>query len=347
MKTRVRPEIAAEAAIWIARLHGPDRSAQMERECLAWQATSPEHRLAFERCTDTWLDAAGLGRTGHAQATPPIATTTSSSRPATGKWRPVTWRWAWMAAPAALAATMVALLLHWPHGDTYRTQPGEQLTVALQDGSRVTLNTATQVKVDFSETQRTVNVDAGEALFEVAKDPRRRFVVRVADTEVIAKGTVFAVRYTPAVQAAKELVVSLLEGQVDVRSAAIGPQPASMVAGDRVRLLRPTAAEEVGRDATAVQRDRPNLDHVLAWNRGEAFFENTSLQDAVDEMNRYSRTPITLSNPDSIGQLRVSGTYRTGDNLSFARAIAALHQLTLSERGGQLELASRQNSIAP
>ncbi len=59
MKT-MSPRIAAEAAVWIARLHGPDRSPQLERECLAWQAISPQHRLAFERCTDTWLDAAGL-----------------------------------------------------------------------------------------------------------------------------------------------------------------------------------------------------------------------------------------------------------------------------------------------
>ena len=54
----VTPEIAAEAAVWVARLHGPDRSGQMERECLRWQASSAAHRKAFESCTDTWEDVA-------------------------------------------------------------------------------------------------------------------------------------------------------------------------------------------------------------------------------------------------------------------------------------------------
>ncbi|WP_431257608.1 FecR/PupR family sigma factor regulator [Roseateles chitinivorans] len=54
VSTPPTPEVAAEAAVWIARLHGPDRSVQMERECLAWQSRSDMHRLAFERCTEVW-----------------------------------------------------------------------------------------------------------------------------------------------------------------------------------------------------------------------------------------------------------------------------------------------------
>ena len=57
---RLTPEIAAEASVWIARLHGPDRSLQMERECLAWQARSAAHRLAFERCTEVWEGVPGV-----------------------------------------------------------------------------------------------------------------------------------------------------------------------------------------------------------------------------------------------------------------------------------------------
>ena len=56
----VTPKIAARAALWIARLHGPDRSKEMERECLEWLARSPAHRYAFERCTETWLAVAAI-----------------------------------------------------------------------------------------------------------------------------------------------------------------------------------------------------------------------------------------------------------------------------------------------
>jgi len=56
---KVSLHIATEAAEWIARLHGPDRSRQVERDCLAWQSRSQAHRHAFERCTATWEEVRG------------------------------------------------------------------------------------------------------------------------------------------------------------------------------------------------------------------------------------------------------------------------------------------------
>lgn len=61
--TDTEPEVpihvAAEAATWIARLHGPQRCRRMERECLQWQSRSEAHRFAFERCTATWEEVRG------------------------------------------------------------------------------------------------------------------------------------------------------------------------------------------------------------------------------------------------------------------------------------------------
>lgn len=77
---------------------------------------------------------------------------------------------------------------------------------------------------------------------------------------------------------------------------------------------------------------------MTAWKRGEAIFDNTSLLDAVAEMNRYSAVPIVVAGADSLSGLRVSGVFRTGDNLSFARALASLHGLTMRERSDRLEI---------
>ena len=77
----VTPEIAAEAAVWIARLHGPDRSSQMERECLAWQARSEAHSVAFERCTDTWQDVASATLRDYATAARTSAEVQHEPRP--------------------------------------------------------------------------------------------------------------------------------------------------------------------------------------------------------------------------------------------------------------------------
>jgi transmembrane sensor len=85
--------------------------------------------------------------------------------------------------------------------------------------------------------------------------------------------------------------------------------------------------------------DRPLIEQVLAWKRDEAIFDNVSLVDAVAEMNRYSRTPIVLAGDGPMSDRRVSGIFRTGDNLAFARAVAALHRLVLHEHRESLELA--------
>lgn len=334
----VSQEIAAEAAVWIARLHGPDRSTRMDRACQAWQARSPANRLAFERCTDLWMDAAGLNRSSVAS---PSASRAQEDWQRAGQFQPRHW------AVALTTALLVGVLWlqPWRDVDTYATAVGEQRLVVLKDGTRMSLNTATKVRVEFGTAQRTVNVQGGEALFEVAKDTSRPFVVRAAGTEVTATGTAFVVRMAPDGKGVGDaLSVTLIEGQVVVRDAAGGATgallrpPVVMAAGERMRLHR---QDGVAAPGTATQVDRPRMDQLLAWKRGEAVFDNVSLPEAVAEMNRYSPMPITLAGSDAPSGLRVSGLFRTGDNASFARAMAALHGLVVRAHANRLELAPK------
>ena len=340
----VTPEIAAEAAVWIARLHGPDRSHRMERECLEWQALSAAHRLAFERCTDVW-EAVPRVRLVDAYAT------AASRGPATGSGGQALrfggWRGGLALACAVLVAGGVAGLELWRDAGVYATGVGEQEQVLLADGTRMSLNTDTRVRVAIGSSQRAVAVEAGEALFEVAKDPTRPFVVRVAGSEVVAVGTVFSVKLAGrGAHADDALAVTLIQGQVTVRPASgsrtngVAPAgPLAMQAGERMRLVKAAG----GSNAPATEQvDRPRIEQVTAWTRNQAIFDDASLADAVAEMNRYNRTPIVLVGDASLAKLRVSGQYRTGDSAGFARAVAALHGLVVREDGGRLELASPQ-----
>jgi len=330
----VTREIAAEAAVWIARLHGPDRSHRMERECRAWQARSAAHRLAFERGTDLWMEAAGVNRASVARAATASA---PMSAERVGRFK------AWPAA--ALTTILLVCVLEfgpWWVGDAYGTGVGEQRVVMLQDGTRMSLNTSTRVRVVLATSRRTVNVEGGEALFEVTKDAGRPFIVRAAGSEVTATGTAFVVRYTPSRDA---LDVTLIEGRVVVCGAAGGISVAEFTPavelspGERLRVAgRPRG--EVGA-VLKPQIDRPRVDQVLAWKRGEAIFDSTSLTEAVAEMNRYTSMPIMLAGAEALNGLRISGVFQTGDNASFARAVAALHGLDVRERSDRLELAPR------
>jgi len=343
----VTREIAAEAAVWIARLHGPDRSQRMERECRAWQTRSAAHRLAFERGTDLWMDAAGVNRAAVARA----AATTSVSAPAfaarVGRGKP--WPWAAALTTAVLAGVLV--LKPWRDGETYDTGVGEQRIVMLQDGTRMSLNTSTRVRVALGASRRIVDVEGGEALFEVAKDASRPFVVRAAGSEVTATGTAFVVRYTPAIEGRRDaLDITLVEGRVVVQGATDGVPSAQftpvveMSPGERLRVAGRLRGQ-VGA-VPEPQVDRPRVDQVLAWKRGEAIFDNASLTEAVGEMNRYSTTLIRLADADALGGLRISGVFKTGDNASFARAVASLHGLAVHERADRLELAAERGLSA-
>jgi transmembrane sensor len=338
LRPRVRREVAAEAAVWVARLHGPDRSVQMERECLAWQARSAEHREAFERCTETWQDVPNVSLATAYAAAPAVG----AAHSAAPGWP---FRWAAAGALVVVLAGTGLLVQQWRDRGVYSTGVGEQHQVLLDDGTHMSLNTGTRVRVDLGVERRSVDVEGGEALFEVGKDPKRPFVVRVGGSEVEALGTTFAVRFTPEdAQPGRTLTVTLIEGQVAVRPSSRGggtgepaaAQAVRLQAGERVRLSLASASDAVPRV------DRPNIDAVMAWKRSEAVFDDATLSDAVAEMNRYTRTPIVLLDVPALAGLRVSGLYRTSDSAGFARAVAALHGLSVHERQGRLELAKPQ-----
>ncbi len=338
----VTPEIAAEAAVWVARLHGPDRSTRMERECVAWQARSAAHRMAFERCTDTWQDVECVTLRTYAAATSGMSVPTVRR----STWLPARMHWA--VVLTGLLSGALLILQPWHDLETYSTGIGEQQTVVLHDGTRMSLNTATRVRVELAPAQRTVSVESGEALFEVAKDERRPFVVRVAGTEVVALGTVFFVQLAPAVgTSGSSTAVTLIEGQVTVRAESRDGDGGAltgsrlMAPGERVRLVKLPGFSTRGVPRETTQVDRPRIDQVLAWKRNEAVFDDVALSDAMAEMNRYSRTPIVMVGGGAPSGLRVSGLFRTGDNVGFARAVAALDGLAVREYADRLELAPK------
>ena len=108
--------------------------------------------------------------------------------------------------------------------------------------------------------------------------------------------------------------------------------------GDRLRLSEPSGRAAKGSQRVTMQMDRPHVDQLMAWRRSEAVFDDVPLSDAVAEMNRYSRQPIVVGDHSSKG-LRISGLFRTGDNVAFAHAVAALHGLVVRDRQDHLELA--------
>lgn len=306
----------AEAAAWMARLRGPQRTQEVERGFRRWLQASREHEQAFEALSER-LEVVERLRT---------KTLPQHWCQPTAVQRP---RWTQAVAAAALIAAVMLGALFYPHLRAISTEVGEQRTLVLEDGSRIYLNTSSKVRVDYDERHRRIELSRGEALFEVAKDKKRPFVVVAGDRQVKALGTTFVVR-----QDANALAITLVEGQVEVASVlaenAERETPTLLTPGQRITLKS---------DAPPVL-DVPAIEKVTAWRQGQVAFDDVTLAEAIHEMNRYSSVKLMVKEPKA-GAVRVGGYFRMGDSASFARAVAQNYGFQVIEREGQILISTQ------
>ena len=317
-------EIRAEAAAWIARLHGAERTQADEQSFRRWLTADEAHARAFERMTELWETAPRLKSDVLEHHRERRDTTRDE------------WSSRLLHAPkrllaVAIATISVALAVIWAafslHSPILTTSVGERRNLTLEDGTRLTLNTATRVTVHYSETQRRVVLESGEAFFEVARSPNRPFIVATQQGDITALGTAFAVRID-----AQKTEVTLVEGKVSVTSgqgAAQGLRSMLLAPGERVTLVaaRPPAI------------DRPPVAKVTAWREGLIALDRTRLEDAVAEMNRYSAVKLVVEQPER-ADIEVSGLFHAGDSREFARALVLTHGVRASESGNTILLST-------
>lgn len=214
------------------------------------------------------------------------------------------------AASAAVVATVGWRL--FDNVELHRTGVGERRLVTLADGSRVTLNTASTVELAFTDKVRRVRLVRGEALFEVAHDSRRPFLVEAGAARFRAIGTAFNVRLRPDVV---ELTVTqgvvgvvTADGAVDQRMAARIEAGAGAVV--RSGAVAPTAL------------DGQHLRQRTSWQEGVLEFDGESLAQVVGEFNRYREQPIVIGDA-RLESVRIGGRFEVGEADKFLAALTS------------------------
>ena len=325
-----RRSARAEAAAWVVRLHGPRRSPELEAGFRQWLAADPEHARQFERVTDIWDAGARVSPGG----LPRVRT----------HWRQPEPR-AWAAAASALLVILAIAYFTglFRSGVEYRTGIGAPRVVQLEDGSRISLDANSAMRVTYSDTERRVQLESGQAYFQVKHNPGWPFVVVAGAHQVTDIGTAFMV-----CRGVARTAVTLLEGRIAVSSRSresAGSRPATGMApgaatGSPMQPIILTPGQRLTFAAAGPPSlDRPRMDAVTAWLRGEIMLDDTPLTRAVAELNRYDPARLVISDPQ-VARLRVSGIYHTGNNREFAFLIAKLYGVQLSDRGGQITLSS-------
>jgi transmembrane sensor len=271
-------------------------------------------------------------------------------------------RW-FVAAGVSLIAVAAGWLAPRSGATTIETDRAERREVVLKDGSVVSLEPETALRVNIGREQRYIVLTRGRALFHVAKDPTRPFIVHAGDTDVRAVGTIFGVE-----QKNQGIIVTVSEGKVGLfravalaaseddtvnsssphekRGGRVGTLPAADEnSNDKERPVSAQLSDQPGEvflvadqqitvlksgDATPVQK--VDSGRALAWSEGQLIFDSTPLSDVADEFNRYNRVQLHINSPE-LARRTVSGVFRASDPETLVDFIGVGAHVVVTRRG--------------
>jgi transmembrane sensor len=308
--------IPEQAAEWLLRWHCGDLSIAERFEYLQWLKTSPVHIAETLRMCRlySWLENTKLKLfiTNEDSFSNVVELPPRERERIAGRGTRTVGLWRTRIAAAAVAVTLSAVLgfavkVAWLDR-TLQTQGSELRSVPLSDGSSVTAAPNTKLRHAIDDTQRVITLARGSALFRVAKDPARPFLVEAGEIVVEATGTQFAVeRYADQVR------VTMREGSVVVRpsvGAATKFDSVPLVEDQQLTIARsglPVVAQVDSKQATELWRGR------LTFGPG------ATIKDAVKQFNRYNAIQIAVD--EATGARRMRGSFDAIDPFSFAASV--------------------------
>lgn len=286
------------ASQWFFRLQTEDLSPSEFSDWMRWYEEDSRNRAAFEEAQALFEASRALPTDARARWAQDVMPARKIRQP---WWSVVRGHGVWRLAGGAVALGVAAVALLF----LTLNAPPQHVTVSFQtplakhgreilpDGSIVELGARSSISVNFSSESRYVVLEAGEALFTVAKDASRPFIVQAGQIRVRAIGTEFNVR-----RAGESTTVSVREGIVEVGSG----KPNS-------RMVRVSAGELVVMDKSSSAPLAKSIDSaaVASWQQGRLEFDNEPLRVIVATVNRYSAREIVVTDPN-LYDLRVTAT---------------------------------------
>jgi transmembrane sensor len=316
-----KPEaLLDEAASWLLRLREAVGDQRVQDDFNAWLSRSSEHRAAWHRVRESW-HLLGEGKPVYEHVWRPHSLQASSS----GVSRVARRRWRWAAPVSAVGLAACLLVVAVPSlvvrlEADHLTTTAQSRLVTLEDGTTVYLAADSAIKTEFSASRRQVRLLAGEAFFDVIRDPGRPFVVDASGVKVEVTGTAFDVRLSSSVTQ-----VELARGAVGVSfDAARRASPAVLAPGQML---------VVDRKSGVMVRSDIAPEDIGAWREGRLFVNDATIGAVVEQIQRYHAAWIAV--PDiALAQQTVTGLYDLRDPDRALRALVQPH-------GGKVREVSR------
>lgn len=325
-------DIDKQALDWVVKQSSGmlDGADQLEFE--AWYEKSQRHQGAFLRAQAIWhtLDKTTM-QTNLRPASPgrPIKTPTP---PLLSRRNIILGGGAAAAAAAAAAGVLgVYLLPKSRESSQFSSAMGEVRKIPLADKSIASLNTGSQIEIDLTPQMRRIVLSKGEALFQVAKNRERPFVVEAGNARVKAVGTAFAVN-----RRSDGAEVLVTEGIVEVWNTS--------AEGNRQRLTAGQSTFINERPATLIVASEPaTVARKVAWHEGNIILDNETLADAVTEFNAYNERKLVIADA-SIRDQRFVGQYRLDQPDDFADTVRSLLNVPVYKDDKTIVLGKRRGA---
>lgn len=303
----------AEASAWRVRLSEADLESSSEFE--AWLDASPLNADAWAMVQRPWSAIGEAASSLDVMAARRDAL--SRARRAGRGPRLTLARAAALAGAAAIAVLVAGLGLNEiTKTQVYTTALGERRVITLSDGSTVTLDSSSELKVRYFRKARRLDLVKGQARFDVAHDVRRPFTVHARDETVVATGTAFNVDLT-----GPKILVALIQGRVTVvkdrpESHPLTEAPSS---GKSSSVGLAPGQELIASQSAPVRVVPVSIDRATAWESGQLEFQDEELAAVADRVSHYSAHPVLVD--DGVANLRISGVFNAGDTATFVDAV--------------------------
>lgn len=352
-------QIYEEASDWLVEFRTEEVGHAARKRFEKWLSISPVHVRAYLEISSVWEVASAQAPADpqdidalieRARAGSNVVVAHPASNAESKRAVPVTSRRGVVFALAAsvlVAAVGLGTYLY-SQRNVYNTAIGEQRSILLSDGSTIDLNARSRVRVVLDEHERHIDLIEGQALFKVAKDARRPFIVVANGASVRAVGTQFDVN-----QRKRGLIVTVVEGTVAVSPASISPrvdaksaanqgQQSSDAAPDSTLMLG--AGQQVTVSAiasthagsrSAPQPHKADVDSATAWTQRRLIFDSTPLDEVAEEFNRNNTRPLVIEGA-GLEDFHVSGAFSSSDPEPLLRFLRAQSGIQVVERSDSI-----------
>lgn len=216
--------------------------------------------------------------------------------------------------------------------ETYRTARGEQADIALPDGSRLQLDTATTAALALYRGRRDLTLPEGQIRLQVKSDADRPFDVLAGPLRITVVGTRFAVRYTPEIPGRDGVRVAVEEGRVRVARAGWF--------GDKGE-VELTAGQQIVANANGTLGvvSSVAIADVAPWRDSRISFDDVPLQQVLAEFARYGDSGMTVRDP-AVAAMRITGSFDPRRLDNFRRILPQALPVRLARSGDVTEIVS-------